>query len=78
MSLIPFANLPLTERQWTKYLQECIVFPDQAKEYTVAQLADVPRQTRIAFVTNETGGYVLAFRDASDVWRRCTDRAICS
>jgi hypothetical protein len=76
--IIPPGLVPQDERQWQRFFQECIVFPDQAKEYTVAELADVPRTIRIAFVTNETGGYVLAFRDASDVWRRSTDRAVCT
>ncbi len=78
MALIPFGLFPQNLREWQRYLQESIVIADQAKEYTVAQLASVPTTIRIAFVTNETGGYVLAFRDASDVWRRCTDRAVCS
>lgn len=78
MPIKPFSVYPTDSRTWQRFLQECIVFPDQAQEYTVAELADVPVKTRIAFVTNEAGGYVLAFRDASDVWRRCTDRAVCS
>jgi hypothetical protein len=76
--ITPPTHVPTTEREWQRFLQECIVFPDTAQEFTVAQLADVPVKTRIAFVTNEAGGYVLAFRDASDVWRRVTDRAVCS
>lgn len=78
MPVIPPAYIPQNDREWQRFFQECIVEPDAPREYTVAQLADVPRTRRVCFVTNETGGYVMAFRDASDVWRRCTDRAVCS
>ena len=78
MPIIPFTVEPTDKSMWQRFLQSCIVKADSYQEYTVAQLADVPRTIRAAFVTDETGGYVLAFRDASDVWRRCTDRAVCS
>lgn len=78
MPLIPFSNLPQKDTEWQRYLRECIVTADTVKESAVADLAAIPRTIRLAFVTDETGGYVLAFRDASNVWRRCTDRAVCS
>lgn len=44
--------------------------------YTVA---GVPAATagRLGFITDETGGAVLAFADGTN-WRRCTDRAVVS
>ena len=45
--------------------------------FTVAGLpaASVASAGAIAFITDETGGAVLAFSDGAD-WRRATDRAI--
>lgn len=50
----------------------------QAKTYTVDTLpeaSDYPRG--VVYVSDETGGAVLAFSDGSD-WRRVTDRAVVS
>ena len=77
MPLIPFAILPTRQNEWQRYLQESIVIADQAKEYTVATLPAASGTIRLAFVTNETGGYVLAFSDGTN-WRRVTDRAVVS
>lgn len=43
-------------------------------------LAELPTDDsiRLAIVTNEAGGEVLAFLDSALVWRRVTDRAIVS
>ena len=50
----------------------------QAKTYTVAGLPSAATYPRgIAYVSNESGGAVLAFSDGS-AWRRCTDRAVVS
>lgn len=46
------------------------------KEYTVSSLP-TDGKTTIARVTNETGGYTLAFWDGTN-WRRVQDRAIVS
>ena len=80
MPITPPAPLafPKDYSEWIRFFQECLVEASRVKEYTVAELSEVPRTNRLAFVTDETDGYVLAFRDASDVWRRCTDRAVCS
>ena len=43
--------------------------------YTVSTLPSADPQAQIIFVSNETGGAVLAFSDGTN-WRRCTDRAI--
>jgi filamentous hemagglutinin len=43
--------------------------------YTVTTLPPADPQAQIIFVSNETGGAVLAFSDGTN-WRRCTDRAI--
>ena len=48
------------------------------ESYTVAALPDVPSEgSGIIFVSDETGGAVLAFSDGSN-WRRVTDRAVVS
>jgi len=45
---------------------------------TVAESASIsPRAGAQLFITNETGGAVLAFGDGTN-WRRVTDRAIVS
>ena len=50
----------------------------QAKTYTVAGVPSAATYPRgIIYVSNETGGAVLAFSDGSS-WRRCTDRAVVS
>jgi hypothetical protein len=42
--------------------------------------ADLPTDDsiRLAIVTNEVGGEVLAFFDSAGAWRRVTDRAVVS
>jgi hypothetical protein len=45
--------------------------------YTVATLPDVPDEPGMIFVSDETGGAVMAFSDGTN-WLRCTDRAIVS
>lgn len=49
----------------------------EVPEYTVATLPAVGSGGGVIAVTDETGGYVLAFSDGTD-WRRVTDRAIVS
>jgi hypothetical protein len=50
--------------------------PARVKSYTVATLpAANAGAGQIIFVSNETGGAVLAFSDGAN-WRRVTDRAI--
>jgi hypothetical protein len=43
-------------------------------------LAELPTDgsERLAIVTDEAGGEVLAFLDTAGAWRRCTDRAVVS
>lgn len=58
--------------EWARFL-------DEPKEYAVADMPPAdewPRWVPV-FVTDETGGAVLAFSDGTD-WRRCTDRAVVS
>ncbi len=47
----------------------------QVPSYTVAGLPSASPASRICFVSNESGGAVLAFSDGTN-WRRVTDRAI--
>ncbi|CAB4155331.1 Bacteriophage P22 tailspike, N-terminal [uncultured Caudovirales phage] len=51
------------------------VQPPQIPSYTVATLPSASPASRMAFVSNESGGAVLAFSDGAN-WRRVTDRAI--
>ena len=45
--------------------------------YAVAGLPSAANSGQIIYVTDETGGAVLAFSDGTN-WRRVTDRAIVS
>jgi len=54
------------------------VVPPEVPSATVAESASIsPRAGAQLFITNETGGAVLAFGDGTN-WRRVTDRAIVS
>ncbi len=44
--------------------------------YFVKAALPVSDAIRVAIVTDEVGGEVLAFRDSAGAWRRVTDRAI--
>lgn len=46
----------------------------RVRTYTVAGLPDAAGPCRVIYVSDETGGGVLAFNDGA-VWRRVTDRA---
>lgn len=72
----PFSVFPTSFREWTRFLAECFVIADAVNEYTVSTLPDVTKKNIIA-VTNESGGYTLAFSDGIN-WRRVQDRAIVS
>lgn len=49
-----------------------------APTYTVAGLPSASSNARrIVYVSNESGGAVIAFSDGTS-WRRCTDRAVVS
>jgi len=47
------------------------------RAYTVSALPSPTETKRVIFVSDETGGAVLAFNDGQ-VWRRVTDRAVVS
>lgn len=49
----------------------------QHRSYTVAGLPSATPAGRQIYVSNESGGAVLAFSDGTN-WRRCTDRAVVS
>lgn len=52
--------------------------PWQLASYTVAGLPSAPsHEGSIVYVSNESGGKVIAFSDGIS-WRRCTDRNIVS
>lgn len=46
----------------------------RVRTYTVDSLPDAAGPCRVIYVSDETGGGVLAFNDGS-TWRRVTDRA---
>jgi hypothetical protein len=45
--------------------------------YTVSELPSAGRPGQLIYVSDETGGSVVAFSDGTD-WRRVTDRAVVS
>lgn len=45
--------------------------------YTVTTVPSASNAGMIIYISNESGGAVLAFSDGTN-WRRCTDRAIVS
>ncbi len=51
--------------------------PVQMPSYTIATLPDatIPGEGALIYVTDATGGAVLAFSDGTD-WRRSTDRTV--
>ena len=49
----------------------------QVASFTVANLPDASVSGRIIFVSDESGGAVLAFADGTN-WRRVTDRIVVS
>lgn len=69
----------LVTRFWLQLLRSLVgrVNSPVAPSYTVATLPADAQSGALAFVTDETGGAVLASFDGSD-WRRVTDRAVCS
>jgi hypothetical protein len=49
----------------------------QVASFTVANLPDPVVPGRVIYVSDESGGAVLAFADGSN-WRRATDRVVVS
>lgn len=57
---------------------EQLTVPVRLKEYTVATVPSaVTYKAGLIAVTNETGGYTVAFSDGTN-WRRVQDRAVVS
>jgi hypothetical protein len=56
-----------------------LIYPDQLvlPSYTVSTLPSAGVAAQLIYISNETGGAVLAFSDGTN-WRRVTDRAIVS
>jgi hypothetical protein len=56
-----------------------LIYPDQLvlPSYTVATLPSAGVSAQVVYISNESGGAVLAFSDGTN-WRRVTDRAIVS
>ena len=84
---MPFSPSPIQEpislssgritQVWVRWFDSLRNALYVAPTYTVAQLPAAAPAGSIAFVSNESGGAVLAFSDGA-AWRRCTDRAICT
>jgi hypothetical protein len=62
---------------WAKWFDFVRILMHRAPTYTVAQLPSRAEAGDMAFVSDETGGAVLAFYDGTN-WRRCTDRNVVS
>lgn len=74
--------IPPTQFTWVPQLVSSILAAfkqvrGEYDEYTVATLPDPATERRVIAVTDETGGYTIAFSDGSD-WRRVQDRAVVS
>lgn len=61
---------------WLRWLDER---ENRPSEYTVAQLPSASDEGagKMVYVSNESGGAVIAFSDGTD-WRRVTDREVVS
>lgn len=64
-------------RVWTYIASKLSSTPTAFPSYTVAGLPAATTAAQIVYVSNETGGAVLAFSDGTN-WRRVTDRAVVS
>jgi hypothetical protein len=62
-----------TANTWT--LAQTFSAPPIVPSYTVAGVPSASPAGQLAYISNETGGAVLAFSDATN-WRRVTDRAV--
>jgi hypothetical protein len=62
---------------WVRWFDGLRSILHVAPTYTVAQLPAAAPAGSLAFVSDESGGAVLAFSDGTN-WRRSTDRAICT
>ena len=82
----PIVEGVIASRQFQTFIDDLVqklnqsLFGDQVEltSYTVATLPAVdPNRPGMIFVSDESGGAVMAFSDGTD-WRRCTDRAVVS
>lgn len=62
-----------TANTWT--VAQTFSAPPVVPTYTVAGVPSASPAGQMAFISDETGGAVLAFSDATN-WRRVTDRAV--
>lgn len=69
-----FKAVPTEPREWNNYFRENFSF---LESYTVAGVPPAAPAAQIIYVSNESGGAVLAFSDGTN-WRRVTDRAVIS
>jgi hypothetical protein len=67
----------LAHRIWIDWFVSVWRNKDTLDVYTVATLPTNISTGKLVFVSNETGGAVVAFYDGTN-WRRVTDRAIVS
>jgi hypothetical protein len=74
---LPSGKTPQQLWQWATELIDQLrkVRSTDLPSYTVATAPDVSPAGQLIFVTDETGGAVVAFSDGTD-WRRVTDRAV--
>lgn len=71
------ATIPILSAANTWTLAQTFSAPPVAPSYTVAGVPSAAIPAQMAYISNESGGAVLAFSDGTN-WRRVTDRAIIS
>jgi hypothetical protein len=71
------ATVPLLNGANTWALAQSLSAPPVVPSYTVGSVPSASPAAQVAYVSNESGGAVLAFSDGTN-WRRVTDRAIIS
>jgi hypothetical protein len=78
---VTFTDTPSGRATWGRSIaiavKQLIAGEVSAKSYTVTTLPSAATAGQMIYISNESGGAVLAFSDGTN-WRRVTDRAIVS
>lgn len=75
--LLEGETVPTVSRAQTWTLAQTFAVPPVIPSYTVAGVPSASPAAQVAYISNESGGAVLAFSDGTN-WRRVTDRAVIS
>jgi hypothetical protein len=80
MRVVVGGEAPLWAQQLENSINAAIQSVQQAIKPPYIAKANLPTSgsIRLAIVTDEAGGEVLAFFDSTGAWRRATDRAVVS